>query len=194
MQYSQQEERLIMPEYGRNVQRMVEYACTISDREEREQCVRTIMQTMMNLFPYLRSEESQHKLYDHLAIMSDFKLDIDYPYGKPTPVIAEGYQHQMLEVPDKPVRYRHYGRLIEQMVKAILEEPDMSVREQMTLTLGNRMKQNFLTWNSDEVSDERIKEDISRLSNGLLRTDFEGFQLLPTEQLVHNQNRKKKKK
>mgnify|MGYP003571307053 CR=1 FL=1 len=64
----------------------------------------------------------------------------------------------------------------------------------MTLTLGNRMKQNFLTWNSDEVSDERIKEDISRLSNGLLRTDFEGFQLLPTEQLVHNQNRKKKKK
>ncbi len=120
-----QDEILIMPEYGRNIQRMVEYALTIEDRQERTQCVNAIMHTMENLFPYLKNEESRHKMYDHLALMSNFQLDIDYPYSQPTPEELK-YHPQTLDYNTTvPLRYRHYGRILDNMIDEAVQEQDV---------------------------------------------------------------------
>lgn len=166
-----------MPEYGRNVQSMVEYALTIQDKEERTRCVRSIMQTMGNLFPYLRNEESRHKMYDHLAIMSNFQLDIDSPYNRPN---AENLRYTPEKLPytnSKPVRFRHYGRIVETMIAEAIKEENIEIQQKMIVRIASRMKYDFFLWNKDNVDDEQIKQDIALLSNGLLSCDFEGFRL-----------------
>ena len=117
MKYNTQEKKLILPEYGRNVQSMVDFAMTIDDRAERTRCANSIIQIMGNLFPHLRDvEEFNHKLWDHLAIMSDFKLDIDYPYE----IIKKD---NLYTRPDKikyvkpKIRYRHYGKIRQNMIE-----------------------------------------------------------------------------
>ena len=199
MEYSTQQEKLLMPEYGRNVQRMVEYALTIEDKQQRTECVQAIMRTMENLFPYLKTEESRHKMYDHLAMMSDFKLDIDFPYNRPTPEELR-YNPDLLTYNTlQPLRYRHYGRIILEMIELAIAEKDMEKRNQLIIRIANRMKQNYIVWNKDHVDAERIKEDIVALSGGRLSCDFPEFQLAHAWQLASqpaNQqaNKKKKKK
>lgn len=166
---------LIMPEYGRNVQHMVEYALTIQDKDERTKCVAAIMQTMGNLFPYLRNGESRHKMYDHLAMMSDFRLDIDSPYSKPDRDNLK-YRPQTLHYNTRtPVRYRHYGRLIEVMVAEAVAEQDEARKQQLTLRIASRMRQNYFIWNKDAVDRAHIEDDIRQLSQGRLSCDFEAF-------------------
>ena len=116
IKYNTQLKKLVLPEYGRNIQQMVDHCVSIEDREERMRCAQAIIETMGNLFPELRDvEDFKHKLWDHLAIMSDFKLDIDYPCEIVKPESLES-------VPDKvdynisPIRYRHYGKNIELMI------------------------------------------------------------------------------
>lgn len=169
------DEKLIMPEYGRNVQRMVEHALTITDREERNRCVRTIMQTMENLFPYLKTEEARHKMYDHLAIMSQFRLDIDYPFDRPTP-------EELLYKPEKlpyntvsPLRYRHYGRIVQKMIQEAVRETDRDKQKFLILRIAQRMRQNYLVWNKDQADEQHIKADIYNLSNGQLDCNFPEF-------------------
>lgn len=199
MEYSTLEGKLVMPEYGRNVQRMVEYACTIEDRDERNQCVEAIIHTMENIFPYLKDETQRHKVYDHLAIMSDFKLDIDYPYELPDREQIH-YHPEQLKYADRPVRMRCYGRMVEQMVAAAIDEQDEEKKHDLIISLANRMKQNYLYWNKDHVEPETIMEDIKILSKGRLSTDFEGFEikqrrtLLGIENVSNKQNFIKKKK
>ncbi|MCM1035023.1 MAG: DUF4290 domain-containing protein [Paludibacter sp.] len=169
---------LIMPEYGRNVQHMVEHALTIENKEERTRCVNAIMQTMGNLFPYLRNEESRHKMYDHLAIMSDFRLDIDSPYSKPE---RENMKYRPETLPyntQHPIRFRHYGRVLEAMIAEAMLEQDENCRQQLILRIASRMRQNYLVWNKDHVDAEHIKEDIQLLSGGILSCDFEEFTTL----------------
>lgn len=169
---------MIMPEYGRNVQHMVEYALTIEDKEERTKCVSAIMQTMGNLFPYLRNEESRHKMYDHLAMMSDFRLDIDSPYSKPERENMKYRPERLSYNTQHPVRFRHYGRLIEAMVAEAIAEEDAESKKQLTLRIASRMRQNYLIWNKDSVDMEHIQEDLERLSGGRLSCDFEEFRAL----------------
>lgn len=168
---------LVMPEYGRNVQSMVEYALTITDKAERTQCVRAIMQTMGNLFPYLRNQESRHKMYDHLAIMSNFRLDIDFPYHRPQPETLSYTPQPLPYNTGKPIRFRHYGRIVEIMIEEAIKEQDIECRQRMIVRIASRMKYNFFLWNKDNVDDEQIKQDIAELSNGQLSCDFEGFRL-----------------
>lgn len=164
---------LIMPEYGRNVQRMVEYALTLEDKEERTRCVEAIMQTMGNLFPYLRNEESRHKLYDHLAIMSDFRLDIDSPFPRPQ---RESLRYQPEPLPQQhPIPMRHYGRLIETMIETASQEEDVEKQQVLILYIASRMRQNYLVWNKDTVTAEHIRQDIATLSNGRLDCNFAEF-------------------
>lgn len=190
-------EPLIMPEYGRNVQRMVEQALTIQDKEERTRCVQAIMQTMCNLFPYLKTEESRHKMYDHLALMSGFRLDIDFPYNRPTP---EELRYKPQPIPYntlRPLQKKHYGRLILNMIQEAVEEQNEERRKWLILRIANRMKQNYLIWNKDHVDEQRIKEDILTLSGGRLSCDFPEFQLAHAKQLAPQKNQgggKKKKK
>ena len=199
MEYSTLQGKLLMRDYGRNVQHMVEHALTIENREEREHCVEAIITTMQSLFPYLRQEESLHVVYDHLAIMSDFRLDIDWPYGKPQPEELH-LQPERLPYNTTPIRMRHYGRIIEQMVAEAVNEQDEEKQHYLINRLVNKIKQQYLIWNKDQVEPERIIEDIHILSNGRLNCDFEGFelkhgwQLLPKEKKQPPRPLKRKKK
>ncbi len=193
MEYSTKQGKLIMPEYGRNVQHMVEHALTLEDKEERNKCVQAIMQTMGNLFPYLRNEESRHKMYDHLAIMSDFRLDIDSPFERPD-------QEELRYKPERldyntahPVRFRHYGRMIEVMVQQAIAEEDIEQRKVLVRIIVSRMRQDYVLWNKEQVNADRIREDLDYLSKGLLTEYFEDFDtplVLPTNNYQQNKKRK----
>ncbi|MBR1929640.1 MAG: DUF4290 domain-containing protein [Paludibacteraceae bacterium] len=202
MNYSAKEGPIKMPEYGRNIQRMVEYALTIEDKEERTRCVQAIMRTMSNLFPYLRNEESKHKMYDHLAMMSDFKLDVDSPFSSPMAGEMRYTPERLPYNTEHRIRYRHYGKILTEMIDEAAKESDKEKQKAMIVMIANRMKQDALLWNSDNVEDSHIKNDIEKLSEGKLNCDFEEFRLTNSKSLVQgqsqqgkgNQKRRKKKK
>ena len=193
-----------MPEYGRNVQRMVEYALTIEDKEERTRCVQAIMHTMENLFPYLKTEESRHKMYDHLALMSGFRLDIDSPYNRPSPDELRYHPERLPYNTSIQLRYRHYGRILNTMIQEAIAEQEPERRKQLVLKIASRMKQNYLIWNKDVVEESRIREDIAALSNGMINCDFPEFHEVLSRQLPkkntsqpqpqQNNNKKKRRR
>lgn len=167
LEYNTQQKRLPLPEYGRSVQNMVDYALTIADRAERQRCANTIVNIMGGMFPHLRDvPDYKHKLWDHLAIMADFKLDIDYPYE----VVKEDLLHakpEPLPYPGNNIRYRHYGKLLEVMVEKALEFPEGSrERTRMVSLIANHMKKCFLAWNKDSVENEKIYADLREYSHG----------------------------
>ena len=199
MDYTSLNEKLIMPEYGRNIQHMVAHALTLPTREERNRCAEVIVRAMIQLHPELNSDEKRHTFYDHLAIMSDFKLDIDYPYGQP---VREEMSRKpdLLQYSQPQFPQRHYGKLIQDMIRAAAQEEDIEKRQDLIIRIGNRMKYTYLVWNRNQVDDEQIKYDIQRLSGGLLDCRFPEFQLLsaqrlmPSEHTTSQQKKKKKKK
>ena len=140
---------LILPEYGRNVQQMINICMTIEDRAERNRCARTIINFMGNMFPYLRDVETfKHKLWDHLAIMSDFKLDIDYPFDIIKP---ETLKVRPEKVPYNRggMRYMHYGRNMENFVHYIGDHQDMKNREELIKLIASHMKRCYGRFNKD---------------------------------------------
>jgi hypothetical protein len=168
MKYNTERKRLPMPEYGRAIQDMIDYALTIENREERQRCASSIIAIMGNMFPHLRDvPDFKHKLWDHLAIMSDFKLDIDDPYDiikkdsletKPEP----------LPYPQKKIVYRHYGRTITEMLQKAVEYPDTPDKDRLIYLLANQMKKDYSTWNKEGVDDQKIFDDILELTNGAI--------------------------
>ena len=196
MDYPTLQGKLLMPEYGRNVQHMVEYAMEISDRDERNKCASAIVQTMAQLHPELNQQDKQFTFYDHLAILSDFRLDIDYPSGLPDrDEMRLMPAHLGYSNPTFP--FRHYGRIIQAMVNEACRETDEAKRHYLTIAIGNRLKYTYLLWNKDQVENGQVIEDIRRMSQGQLSCDFPGFELLHAWQLREkepNQSGKKKKK
>ena len=202
MKYNTQEKNLPLPEYGRAVQKMVDHAVTIEDRAERQRCANTIIAVMDNMFPLLREmPDFKHKLWDHLAVMSDFKLDIDYPYE----VVKPEEMHttpQRLPYPKGAIRYRHYGRCIEEMMKKACEMPEGEERSELLRLIAAQMKKDYVLWNKDSVEDNKIIEDIGEYSAGQIRlTENElnlGVYRAPAQQnnknKSKNQRRKNKKK
>lgn len=193
MEYPSLNGKLLMPEYGRNVQRMVEHALTLTDREERNRCAATIISTMMQLNPDLNSSEKRHTFYDHLALMSGFQLDIDYPYGEPHPEELE-LLPEHLRYSNTTFPFRHYGKLIQAMIGEACEVEDEFDRQSLTIMIANRMKYTYLVWNKNQVEDEVIMNDVERLSHGLLTCRFEGFELLDSDYLMPKEEETKKKK
>jgi hypothetical protein len=165
---------LMIPEYGRNIQKMVEYAMTLEDREQRNQCCKAILSVMGQLFPYLRDmEDFHHKLWVHLMIMSDFKLDVDCPY--PMPAREELRERpQVLPYPTGEVKFGHYGRYAESMIQkcSVLEEGDE--KKAFAQSIANLMKQNALNWNRNSVTDDVVLKDLQYLSKG--KIDVAGIQ------------------
>ena len=161
LDYNTQLKKLELLEYGRNIQRMVDYCTQIEDREERTRCAYAIIATMGNLFPHLRDiDDFKHKLWDHLAIMSDFKLDIDYPYE----VLKPDNLHtrpKPISYKLSPIKYRHYGKLLEDMLKKSTSFPeDSQERKQLLTLLANNMKKTLYNSTKEVVEDERILKDI----------------------------------
>lgn len=156
-----QKKKLLLPEYGRNIQKMVDHIMTIEDREERTRAAKTVIDVMGNLYPHLRDvPDFRHKLWDHLAIMSEFKLDIDTPY--PLPSLEKIYaKPEKLSYNTTRIRYRHYGKLVDKLIDKIRETEDPEQKRALIVLTANHMKKSFLTWNKDSVEDEQIYNDIN---------------------------------
>ncbi len=177
MDYPTLEGKLIMPEYGRNIQQMVSHALTIEDREERARCVQTIINIMGNMFPYLRDvNDFKHKLWDHVAIMSDFKLDIDFPYEI---VTKENLFTRPENLPYKNsrIKYMHYGRTIEEMIERVCDYENEEEKEELIRLIANQMKKSYMSWNKDIVDDKKIFDDLRELSKGKIDINEEDLRL-----------------
>lgn len=195
--YNSQLKKLALPEYGRNIQQMVDYCCTIADREERNKCAYSIINTMSNLFPQLNEEtDYKHKLWDHLAIMSDFKLDIDYPY--------EIVKPESLESKPIPVKYklegikmRHYGKIVGQMIERACDYPDGEEKDALIMLIANHMKKLIYQINNEDVEDAKIFKDLEFFSNGRIKIDpathsLHEFKVAPAQQAPTSKKKKKK--
>ena len=192
--YNTQLKKLILPEYGRNIQNMVDYCLTIEDRDERNHCAYSIVDTMVTMFPELQNEADYvHKLWDHLAIMSDFKLDIDYPYdvvkeenleSKPEPI------HYALE----KIKFRHYGKIIERMIARAAQYPEGEERDALVMLLANHMKKLIYQINNEDVEDSKIFNDLAYYSNGVIRLDPETHKLHEYQVIIPPQSSGKTKK
>ena len=187
-----------MPEYGRAVQRMVDHAITIEDRAERQRCANTIIAIMGNMFPQLRDvADFNHKLWDHLAVMADFKLDIDYPYELVSPASLHPTP-QRLSYPKGGIRYRHYGRCIEEMIKKAGTMSEGEERDELLRLIAAQMKKEYILWNKDNVEDSKIIEDIREYSNGKILLNEEKLNLgvyrAPAQQQYKHNSKNQKKK
>ena len=174
MKYNTEEKRLALPEYGRNIQNMVDYCVTIQDREERKRCADTIINIMGNMFPHLRD-------------VNDFKLDIDYPYEI---VKKENLNVRPPHIPYKNnrIHYRHYGKTLELMIAKATELEPGPEKDQLIRLLANQMKKSFLTWNKESVDDRKIFKDLAELSEGQIVLNENEHKLTESRDLLARGN------
>ena len=166
MEYNTARNRLVIPEYGRNIQRMIEYAISLTDREERNKAARSIVAVMGYLNPQLQTVvDFKHKLWDHLFIISDFKLDVDSPYPIPAKETLR-VKPQRVPYPNSNIRYKYYGKTMEEMIRKIALLEDGPKKEAITQNVANFMKMSYLTWNKDTVDDSTILGHLDELSKG----------------------------
>ncbi len=171
MEYNTQRERLPMPEYGRSVQEMVDYAVSIEDRAERQHCAETIVNIMWGMFPSLRDvKDFQAKLWDHLAYMSGYRLDVDYPY-EVTHLDMSKQTPEHIGYNNGEIRFRHYGRIIPELIGKACEMPDGPERQMLVRLIAVQMKKDLMTWNREMNDDSRIVEDLRYFSKGVLDID-----------------------
>lgn len=174
--YNTERVRLYIPEYGRNVQKMVDYLKTIEDREKRNEQARAIIKVMEIINPAVHLQDNfEQKLWDHLHIISGFDLDVDSPYPAPAPESLND-RPQPVVINKKPIKATHYGRNIESIIDLIAEKEDGEEKTAMISSLAIYMRQQYLIWNKDTVSDETIFQDIEKLSDYRIRVP-EGLQL-----------------
>ena len=187
MDYNTNREKLILPEYGRNVQEMVNTIKRARDRELRNTLAKSTVQLMGNMNPQLReSADYKHKLWDHLAVIANYDLDIDAPYPLPT----KGEVHQKpakmkYSNPDE-IRFKHYGKILEDMVRKATQYPDGEENDALIAVIANQMKKSFLTWNRETISDDVIFADILAISCNHLKIP-EGLKLTDTRELLRMQ-------
>lgn len=176
MDYNTQREKLILPEYGRHVQKMVEQIKKIEDREKRSEQARAVIQIMGLLNPQVRETvDYKHKLWDHIQMIAGFNLDVDAPYPLPEKAFTDE-KPQAIPIETKPVKAACYGRNIENMINLIAGREDDDAKTELIRRLAVYMRQQYLIWNKDSVADATIFADIERLSDGKLKVP-EGMQL-----------------
>ena len=166
MEYNTSLPKLIIPEYGRNVQKMVHLIIEIEDRDKRNHQAKAIIEVMGNLNPHLRDvPDFKHKLWDHLFIMSDFQLDVDSPYGKPS---KESFEEkpEKLEYSDNNIKLRHYGKILPKIIERAIDLEEGDYKDFLVFCIANHMKKSFLNWNKDTVEDSVILNHLFELSNG----------------------------
>jgi hypothetical protein len=188
MEYNSEREHLVIPEYGRHIQKMVNHALTIENREERNNVANAIIQVMGQLNPHLRDiEDFAHKLWDHLFLISNFKLDVDSPYPKPNP---ENFREkpQGLKYPRKNIKYSFYGKNIELMIDEAAKMEDEEIKNKYIQIVANLMKRMYLNWNTDSVSDSLIFSHLQEMSNGKIKTEH--LTLANTNDLINTPNKK----
>jgi hypothetical protein len=194
-EYNTERERLIIPEYGRNIQKLVNYAKQIEAREERNRFAKSIIKVMATINPNYRDRSDfNQKLWDHLAIISDFELDIDSPFEKPT---KEVLYEKPKPIPycKNRIRYKHYGHVAEMMIKKAIEMEEGKEQQALIELIANHMKRLYVTWNPDQsVDDEQILRDLEELTGGKLKVD-KNLKLIEIKDIQSrgtNTNKKKK--
>ena len=193
MKYNTNAKRLSLPEYGRNIQNMVDHCLTIEDKDERNHCASTIISIMGNMFPHLRDvNDFKHILWDHLAIMSDFKLDVDYPYEV---LKKENLYRRPPHVSYKDIKiiYRHYGQTLERLIYKAAKLEEGEEKEALLYLIANQMKKSFLIWNKDSVDNRKILKDLTELSEGAIIRNEETFKLAEATELIESSPRNTKK-
>lgn len=169
MEYNSARNHLILPEYGRNIQRMVEHLLTIKDKEKRNQGASAIIDLMGHLNPHLRDiPDFRHKLWDHIFIMSDFKLDVDSPYSKPS-VEAIKSKPKRLSYTKNDIKYKVYGKNIENMIKKAITIEEGENKSMVIASIANFMKIAYRQWSKENVNDDIIFENLKVMSKGQLK-------------------------
>jgi len=168
MNYNTSRALLTLSEYGRSVQEMVNFALTIEDRIRRQVVAEQIVELMAMLNPQVKSQQDyKQKLWDHMFVISDFKMDVDSPYPIPTEGL-KSMQPTDLPYPKNTIRYRHYGKNVETLIKKAIETEDPAKKAGLSSTIANFMKMAYKNWSNEEVSNDLIREDLRTLSKGLL--------------------------
>lgn len=171
MEYNTQLPKLEIPEYGRNIQVMIDYCVTIEDREERNKCARAIIQIMGQLNPHLRDiADFTHKLWDHLFVISKFQLDVDSPYPRPS---AETFatKPKTVPYPATKMKYKHYGKTIERIIEAAKSFEEGPEKKELTRLIANHLKKSYVNWNKDSVTDDVIFKQFKEMTNNELVID-----------------------
>ena len=194
MKYNTQRDKLQMPEYGRGVQDMIAHAVTLPSKAERQRCVEAIFSIMVNMQPQLRElPDYKHRIWDHIAYISGYQLDIDYPF----PITRLGNEAQRpnpLPYPMKNIQQRQYGHLIEESLLQLSQMPEGSERDEMLTLVANQMKQNLFNWNRDAMDDMKVATDISRYTHGSVSLDLSAFHFAPVQTLPKQEGTGGKKK
>lgn len=191
MEYNTTKKRLVLPEYGRNIQKLVDYCKSIEDKDERNRMAQTIINIMGTINPHFRDmADYKHKLWDHLQIISDYELDIDSPYEAPP---KESLRSNPEPVPysNHPIKYKHYGKTIEFLIQKAAEYEEGEVKDILVEVIANHMKKNYITWNKDSVSDEQIFSDLEELSNGKIRVNRQKVQLTDSKDIFNKLKKKR---
>ncbi len=184
LEYNSQRSHLIIPEYGRHLQKLIDQATAIEDREERNKAAKYIISVMGSLNPHLRDvPDFQHKLWDQLFIMSDFKMDVDSPYPIPSKDILT-QKPDRLNYPQNFPKYRFYGNNIKYMIDVAISWEDSELKNALVLVIANHMKKCYLSWNKDTVTDEVIFEHLLELSGGKLNLSKSNEELSNTHDLM----------
>ena len=194
LEYNTEREELIIPEYGRHIQKMINYASSRESKEERNKLANSIISVMGNLQPHLRDvPDFQHKLWDQLFIMSDFKLDADSPFEKPSKEVLNA-EPEPLSYPQNFPKYRFYGNNIKIMIDEAVKWDAGEMKEALVLTIANHMKKCFLNWNKDSVKDQVIFDHLYELSDSKIDIRDSKEELLDSALLLRSKKRFSNKK
>ncbi|MGB5319635.1 DUF4290 domain-containing protein [Eudoraea sp.] len=184
LEYNTEREKLIIPEYGRHFQKMVNHAISIEDSAERNKVAQAIISVMGNIQPHLRDvPDFQHKLWDQLFIMSDFKLDVESPFPITSKEMLQA-RPDPLEYPQNFPKYRFYGNNIKRMIDVAIGWEEGDKRAGLEYAIANHMKKCYLNWNKDTVEDKAIFKHLFELSNGKIDLATDGISLSESEQLM----------
>ena len=190
MEYNTQRNHMPIPEYGRNIQKMIEYITTVDDRDKRTQLAYLIVDIMYEMHPLSKeTSDFRHKLWDHLFIISEFKLDVDGPFPPPPPLTLST-KPEHLNYHDKEIAFRHYGKNIAMIIEKACEYEEGPEKDALVHAIAIQLKKSYLNWNRDSVTDEVIEEHLRILSDGRLKL-HQDLRLTATQDLLNRQKPQK---
>ena len=193
LDYNTHREQLLMPEYGREIQKMVDYAVSLTDKSERQNCAQEIIRMMETKVPELHDNaDFEQTLWDHLYLMSHKQLDIDWPFDV---TAAEKLQEKpkAIPLPQEGMRLRHYGKLLEQLFEKLKTMPEGEERDALAYYTANQMKRNLMTWGHGSMSDEKVADDLARFTDGIIQLDLSTIKLDKATAVEEPKAKKKKK-
>ena len=194
LDYNTQREKLVMPEYGREVQKMVDHAISLPTKQERNKCAQTIIKLMETKMPQLRGNaDYEQTLWDHLYLMSDKQLDIDWPFD-----VSEAEKihtkPEPLPLPQNRIRQRHYGKLIEELFEQLKQMPEGPERDELARLTANQMKRDLATWGHGSMDDEKVADDLARFTDGRIQLNLSTFRFGRIDTIVPDSGNGKRKK